>query len=187
LGTSIENLTACKAELATCLEEPSITLPGDGWSGAPLSYTDHGDGTFTDDNTGLMWETKLGLSHPFCTAPNSNARDIHCVNQYYPWDYVDYVIIRDLNGHLGNVPFAGYSDWRLPTIKELQTLVDYSVPRPAPAVSPQLPGATGEYHYWSATPHVYRDYVWVLGALNGDVNGLHKGEVRQFRAVRGGQ
>ena len=31
---------------------------GDVQAGATLSYTDNGDGTMTDNNTGLMWEKK---------------------------------------------------------------------------------------------------------------------------------
>ena len=31
---------------------------GDIQAGATLSYTDNGDGTITDNNTGLMWEKK---------------------------------------------------------------------------------------------------------------------------------
>ncbi len=30
-------------------------------AGATLSYTDNGDGTITDNNTGLMWEKKTGV------------------------------------------------------------------------------------------------------------------------------
>jgi hypothetical protein len=64
-------LPACQAQLATCQTDleaceaaPNVVLPGDGqggtrWDygldhGPALSYTDNGDGTFTDNNTQLM-------------------------------------------------------------------------------------------------------------------------------------
>jgi hypothetical protein len=37
---------------------PFSLSDGDVQAGAALSYTDNGDGTVTDNNTGLMWEKK---------------------------------------------------------------------------------------------------------------------------------
>src|SRR5207249_5145188 len=51
----------------TCWDSSGNVIPcagtgqdGDLQKGAPLSYTDNGDGTITDNNTGLMWE-KLSM------------------------------------------------------------------------------------------------------------------------------
>src|SRR3972149_6109065 len=56
------DLDACNADLAAC-EAGTQVFPGDGYAstdalgvsghGPTLSYTDHGDGTFTDDNIGV--------------------------------------------------------------------------------------------------------------------------------------
>ena len=65
-------LATCRDELADCRAQPGgQRFPasgqttaygpgsdGDVQAGAPLSYTDNGDGTITDPNTGLMWEKK---------------------------------------------------------------------------------------------------------------------------------
>src|SRR5215510_10778276 len=47
----------------TCWDSSGTLIPcagtgqdGDTRAGAPLAYTDNGDGTITDDDTGLMWE-----------------------------------------------------------------------------------------------------------------------------------
>jgi hypothetical protein len=63
------------------------------------SYTDNGDGTITDNITGLMWqqglpEIKYTFEESFEYAENSN--------------------------------LAGHTDWRIPTIKELYSLILFS-------------------------------------------------------------
>jgi hypothetical protein len=62
-------------------------------------FIDHNDGTITDKSTGLMWQ-KAGSSRML---PNLAAKSY----------------IRQLNKD----KFAGYSDWRLPTIEELASLL----------------------------------------------------------------
>lgn len=60
---------------------------------------DNGDGTITDKATGLMWmqgDSEVGMN----------------------WE--------DALSYAENLEFAGYSDWRLPDAKELQSLVDYT-------------------------------------------------------------
>jgi hypothetical protein len=69
------------------------------FDGNQPSYKDNGDGTITDLVTGLMWQKSL---------PNDKYNYQECVN------YVDTCSI------------AGYTDWRLPTIKELYSLILFS-------------------------------------------------------------
>lgn len=77
-------------------------------------YIAHGDGTVTDINTQLMWmqcaEGQEGLQ--------STGEIVGQVLQY-PWEMA-MRIPEHLNLRGG---FAGYSDWRLPTLLELQSLV----------------------------------------------------------------
>ena len=68
-------------------------------SGTSMSYTDNGDGTITDDNSGLMWQQ----------VPSSSD---------YSWD--------DAVSYCDNLEFAGYDDWRMPTLKELFSISDFS-------------------------------------------------------------
>ncbi len=62
------------------------------------SYTDNGDGTVTDNVTGLMWQQDMGdkMSH-------------------------DEAVLTVTDFDLG-----GYKDWRMPTIKELYSLILFS-------------------------------------------------------------
>src|SRR5205809_555458 len=78
--------------------------------GAALAYIDNGDGTIIDLNTGLMWE-KL-----------SSDRSVHDTNNIYTWDQAFSVHVATLNAN----NFAAHNDWRLPNVKELQSIIDYS-------------------------------------------------------------
>jgi Protein of unknown function (DUF1566) len=73
-------------------------------------YVAHGDGTVTDTNARLMWmQCADGQEGPLCEGQ---------VLQY-PWE-----MAKRLPDHLNlRGGFAGYSDWRLPTLQELQSLV----------------------------------------------------------------
>ena len=106
----------------TCWDSSGNVIPcagrgqdGDIQAGAPLSYTDNGDGTITDDNTGLMWEKQ------------SQDLSIHDVRNTYTWDRAFDVHVAGLNG----MNFAGHRDWRVPNVKELQSIVNYGNQFPA--------------------------------------------------------
>jgi len=62
------------------------------------SYQDNGDGTVTDLNTNLMWQKNPGAKMSYDQAV----------------------------ANLASFELAGYTDWRLPTIKELYSLIVFS-------------------------------------------------------------
>jgi hypothetical protein len=78
------------------------------YEGPQLSYIDHGDGTVTDLNTGLMWQQ---------SPDTDNDGDIDAA------DKLSYDVAA-----AGACTFSlgGYADWRLPTIKELYSLIAFS-------------------------------------------------------------
>jgi len=58
--------------------------------------------------------------------------------------------------------------WRLPTIKELISIIDYE--RHDPAIDPIFTNTKSSY-YWSSTPHAsYSDVAWGVYFGNGGVN-----------------
>ncbi|MCP4366115.1 MAG: DUF1566 domain-containing protein [Planctomycetes bacterium] len=68
------------------------------YQGLPMDYLDNGDGTITDLQTGLMWQK----------TPDFKMRS---------WE--------DAVTYAKRLELAGYDDWRLPTIKELFSIVDF--------------------------------------------------------------
>ena len=157
--------------------EPDFTFPGDGLSGAPLQYQDNLDGTFTDLNTGLMWEMKV--------AGGGTCRvDLHAVNAACDWEQATGAWITAINAE-GGTGFAGHNDWRVPTVKELQSLIDYSTV--SPAVSAGFPGAVAATDYWSSTQDAGDALdAWVVNFNDSDIFSVLKDFTFRVRAVRGG-
>src|SRR3989304_6165855 len=215
------NLNTCNADLGTCIadlaacEAGAQVFPGDGYPstdafgvsghGPALSYSQPGtpDGTFTDDNTGFMWEIK------------DDAGGIHDKDTTYTWtdscEGFDLVELSDPDGTLftmfldtlnttcdgagvtdcvddsvcgvGVCGFAGYQDWRIPNVKELQSIVDYSVFNPSSSV----PGLTRTAYYFSATTVAFNTpFAWVVSFGGDGVNiGIrNKCDNLYVRAVR---
>jgi len=127
----------------------------------PHSYTDLGNGVVRDNVTGLEWQK--------ATAPGT-----------YTWQQaIDYC---------NDLVLGGRSDWRLPTIKELSTLVDSSIPYPGPTINTSYFPDTVASGYWSSTPYAgSTSYAWAVGFGYGDVLFGNKYGYGCVRAVRGGQ
>jgi len=141
---------------------------GDVEAGAPLAYTDNGDGTVTDTNTGLMWEKKVGLTGVANTCFNETGQcaNPHHADNRYSWTagttafdgkivtvYLEQLNNRcsvdptvpcttntDCAGVTGPCGFAGYRDWRIPNAKEMTSILDFG--RDAPCVDPVFNGAS---------------------------------------------
>jgi len=156
LPLCLDQLATCQTDLDACEAAPSTVFPGDGHPttsedravgidhGPALRYTDNGDGTFTDNNTHLVWEKQDRV-----------AGSIHNVDNTYQWSEsgsaADGGLFTTFLVTLNTAPcFAGHCDWRIPIIKELQGIVDYSKFEPATSV----PGATVAAGYWSSTSAV---------------------------------
>ena len=85
---------------ANCQSEGSSFYGQDAhYKSRPTAYRDNGDGTVSDQNTGLTWQkahNKQRLSH------------------------------YDAKDDCESLNLGGYSDWRLPSIKELFSIADFS-------------------------------------------------------------
>jgi hypothetical protein len=119
--------TTCQDEAGNVVDCTSDTCPGqDGAypTGCPSEgrFVDNQDGTVTDNCTGLMWQKDTGN--------DGNGLDWCAALTYCE-----------------NLELAGHDDWRLPNVRELQSIVDYG--RFDPAISPVF-GALSSF-YWSST------------------------------------
>ncbi len=125
-------------------------------------FVDNGDGTVTDSCTGLMWQKETA--------------DVNRDGRSTGDDSIDW---RGALDYSEGLRFAGYSDWRLPNVRELSSIVDYG--RDGPAIDPIFGPFSGG---WSSTPfQTITVFVWVV--LNGH---LYPDETvtrrHRFRVVR---
>jgi hypothetical protein len=127
-----------------------------------MSYTDNGDGTVTDNSTGLMWEKK---SH--------QSGDVHDMSYVYSWSTREHVGEKDgtafttfLNLLNAGIGFANHTNWRLPTVKEFLTIVDRSRGS-LPAIDPIF-GPTQSEYYWSddTLPPPAHNYAQIAFTVN---------------------
>lgn len=126
----------------------------------PKSYTDNGDGTVMDNNTGLMWQKQDdGTTRAWATA----------------------------GAYCEGLTLGGHSDWRLPTKKELITIVDYSVPSPGPTINPIFKNTKSSYYWASTTYDGNTGNAWSVNFYYGYINYGNKGNALYTRCVRGGQ
>ena len=83
---------------------------------------------------------------------------------------------------------CGAADWRLPTAKELESLVDYGVAYPGPTIDAAwFPNTVGNA-FWSSSPYVGdADIAWSVNFGNGYVYGNSRNVALPVRLVRAGQ
>ncbi|MBE0598467.1 MAG: DUF1566 domain-containing protein [Desulfuromonadales bacterium] len=80
--------------------------------------------------------------------------------------------------------FCGASDWRLPTRKELLSIVDNS--RVSPAIDTGFFPNTPAANFWSSTPYVDQENsAWTVFFQYGEVYPAGKGQGHHLRLVRG--
>lgn len=129
-------------------------------------FSDNGDQTVSDSETGLMWQQ----------------------------DDTDSTNWEDAIAQCTSAETGGYQDWRLPNVKELQSIVDYSrspATHNQAAIDPvfnasPITNEAGEIdwgYYWASTSHVnhndngssatYVAFGRALGFMNGTIMDVH--------------
>jgi len=117
---------------------------------------DNTDGTISDTVTGLVWQKQFASNLDWASAFN---------------------ICND------NVPELPGEGWRLPTIIELQGIVDYGLWQPAQSE----PFETSQEGFWSGTPCAWSaTSAWYVGFYGGHVSFEIMTMMHAVRCVRSG-
>jgi hypothetical protein len=173
--------TTCWSSSGAVIACPGTGQDGDVRAGRRLRYQDNGNGTITDRVTGLIWE-KLSMDG-----------SVHDVKNTYQWHTAFSTHIDGLNA----AHFAGHHDWRLPNVKELESLIDYETFNPAVASAFNTNctssctvltcSCTGRYGYWSSSSFANGPSIaWSVSFGFGNVAPGAKSPALFVRAVRGG-
>lgn len=203
LSTAQADLVTCEGDLSTCESKVGVSKTGqttdygagsdgDLERGVARSFTDNGDGTITDDVSGLMWEKK------------SDDGSIHDKDNQYTWGQIappysmnGTMVTTFLAGLNGGGGFAGHTDWRIPNIHELESLRNLETNNPA--VVPEfndscLPGCTvttcsctrSDVHWSSSTVAGFENSAWSVVYYYAYTYFFTKSDAYSVRAVRGG-
>jgi hypothetical protein len=115
-------------------------------------FTDNGNGTITDNLTQLIW------------MKDANAFGVRT------WDQALSEANGLKNGQHGLTDGSNQGDWRLPNLRELQSLIDYSQHGPAlPVNHPFI--ISGWTEYWSSTTNSeYPTSAWFVYLNDGYVD-----------------
>jgi len=170
-----------------------------GASGEPLPVSTTTPHACVKDNVaGLMWEVKT---------PSSSG-GLHAASNTYTW----YDTNLDTNGGengeanggtcsnsvcdtqsfvaaVNSAGLCGYTDWRMPTVTELQGLLNYNNVSNTNANTLDITFFLHptESHFWSASPfNNATDFAWAVDFANGDVIELGRSTETSVRLVRGG-
>jgi hypothetical protein len=132
---------------------------GESSLGAGPSLKDNGDGTVTDQRTGLIWQKVQA-------------------DKAMSWE--------EALQYCENLNLAHHADWRLPNIKELRSVNDDS--KVSPSLDKVFfPGAKADF-YWSSTSQWnHPERAWYVDFSTGLVTYADKAEQYYVLAVRGGK
>ena len=166
---------------------------GDTTAGLSRMYNDLGNGVIKDQRTGLFWEKKSddGSIHDWDNAYSWSTGS--------PWNF-DGTAATVFLATLNTVPcFAGFCDWRLPTIEELSGrsdggyatggIVDLTVSgcgSGTPCINAIFGPTVSSYYWSSSTSQFFPSYAWGVFFDDGEASYGGKTAGTYVRAVRGG-
>ena len=167
--------------------DSNASLRDDGYyqKGVTPSYS-RANEVVTDNITGLQWQDNndtANITKPWltqenydkCTGSNGQTQDTSKCT--------------DTSGdtattYCANLTLGGYSDWRLPTVQELQSIVVDGAYDPSIDTTAFV-NYTTSYDYWSSTAHAdYTGNAWIVYFYNGSTFGSNKSSGNCIRCVR---
>jgi alpha-tubulin suppressor-like RCC1 family protein len=163
LVISLMVTVASSQAAAVCNANITATTPSS-------DFVVHGDGTVTHSRTGLMWQRcALGQtrSGSTCTGTASTVS----------WSGALTAARRS--------PTAGYTDWRLPNVKELQSIVEDRCY--GPSVNEGIFPSTDASDFWSSSSPSYSSSALSISFIDGSTSYNNKSFAVRVRLVRAGQ
>lgn len=119
----------------------------------------YAEDTFVDKRTNLEWQN------------NSDVKIIQ-----HNWI--------DANAYCKKLKLSGTRDWRLPSIQELQTIVD--ITKFDPAIKSDMTNRVSKV-YWSSSEVLGSNKAWYVNFMSGYTQGDRKTRAYYIRCVRGRQ
>lgn len=161
-STSTKEITATSTSTSTMIIKG---LPPE----SPTNYTNNKNGTITDNYTGLVWkQCTQGMSGSDCKTGSPSLR-----------------IWSKARTECDDLVFAGKSDWRMPTLKELQSIVNTK--GFDPAINKNFFLNTSDSPYWTETsPAEYVASKFTVLFSDGSVYYKDSNNFAATRCVRGG-
>jgi hypothetical protein len=141
-------------------------------------FADHADGTTTDTYTGLMWQRCPGGFSLDDAGTPGNPRDDRCPSTSS--------VIPTWQGalqHAAADATAGHADWRLPNVKELESIVELGCL--APAIEPGPFPDTPSEVFWTSTPGRDGAQAMAVSFFDGQIAPADKNSPARLRLVRG--
>jgi hypothetical protein len=137
-------------------------------------FTDNGNGTVTDNLTGLTWTRDMSTPGPAACTPGVRKE----------WQAsLDHVKCLNTNSYLG------YTDWHLPNVNEMRSLIDYERTAPALPVGHPFTNVVSA-GFWTSTTQISSNNRggWVVSTINGTTieGGKHTTQVNWAWPVRHG-
>jgi hypothetical protein len=177
-NVKLEALKKAEAESAQRQTEERTRREREAANAMPNSerYTTVGNYPITDcvkdKTTGLTWEGKTSSGERAGSRAYTNFWDMKTTGDAREYAYI-----------VNDTRLCGYSDWRLPTLDELQGLVTIGV-KPTFDAS-WFPNTQETYWYWSSSPYSGdAGNAWLIVLNQGSVGNFYRGTRRQVRLVR---
>ena len=135
---------------------------------SPANYKDNNNGTITDNLTGLVWvKCVQGMSGNNCSSGSPSLLD-------FP----------KASAICGRLNLAGKNDWRIPTLKELESIVNTAAYDPS--INKDFFLKTSADPYWTSTsPAEFRADNFTVLFSDGSVYHQSIGSPAATRCVRG--